>query len=154
MIHTDYHQHPHILLRQRGDEIQILNTGQLKRQHILNPVLHQLFHYLGEADARGSGLRRIEALQKREGWKEPLLSEDPRTRQVLFRMPMTSRERRHQYWQQAVLTLLTENVSLTPFQLSERLSCPLQLLNPILRQLLREKLICLDPQSKTLRLKD
>ena len=100
-------------------------------------MLHQLFHYLGEADARGSGLRRIEALQKREGWKEPLLSEDPRTRQVLFRMPMTSRERRHQYWQQAVLTLLTENVSLTPFQLSERLSCPLQLLNPILRQLLR-----------------
>ena len=154
LIHTDYHQHPHILLRQRGDEIQILNTGQLKRQHILNPVLHQLFHYLGEADARGSGLRRIESLQKREGWKEPLLSEDPRTRQVLFRMPMTSRERRHQYWQQAVLTLLTENVSLTPFQLSERLSCPLQLLNPILRQLLREKLICLDPQSKTLRLKD
>ena len=69
-------------------------------------------------------------------------------------MPMTSRERRHHYWQQAVLTLLTETVSLTPFQLSERLSCPLQLLNPILRQLLREKLICLDPQSKTLRLKD
>ena len=40
-----------------------------------NPILHQMFSYLGYGERAGSGLYNINAVWKEKGWEDPIIKE-------------------------------------------------------------------------------
>ena len=155
IVHSDYQQSLQIRVTEKKEEIRISNPGQILPAGSLpsNPVLYQMFHTLQATTGKRTGLLRIEAIWKQQGFQDPQLQTIPDHHQVVFRLPVSRRKERKQMQTQTVLDLLTSEITLSYTELKQQSELSDPQLHSILNDLMEQDLIHQDPETEKYYLK-
>ena len=155
IVHADYRQAPHIHINERKEEIRISNPGHLRSPDALpsNPVLYQMFHTIQAATGKRTGLLKIEAIWRQQGFSDPQLQYIPEDHQVVFRLPVSRRKERKMMLTKTVVDLITSHIELSYSELKKKSRISDHQLQSILNDLTDQDLICYDPESGKYHLK-
>ncbi len=117
-----------------------------------NPILHQIFSYLGYGERAGSGLFNIKATWKEKNWKEPIIEETLNPNRTTLILSMEKKLQGTNKFlekfpekflenEQKILDIIKEKPNITQIELSNILKITPRAIRKIMKKLKENKII-------------